>query len=351
MSRAHVAILVVAACAFPWCMAICIVVACVRQLDYLRRRLSLPPPPRATRRIVVLIPSFNVNPDGLRHTLASCLSDPYVALVVIADGGSTDGTLQAAQKAAATNDRVTLVEAPRGLSGRANCLNLAAAVAADQRDGAASGDGDAVLLFLHSDTSLPEGFGLHVVDTMSDARVALGAFGIYTSGMRDGVYGLRGRLFSVLANTLNNWRSAWMETPYGDQALFCRRSTFEAVGGIPPLALMEDSAFVWEARRHGDVAIVRQCVRTAAGQWSALGPLFVMRNYLFLCAWVLGWVSEAWLHALYYAGRPLPLTPPYREIAELSRQAVAGSPYTAPPGRQPGRRSRSRSRSSARRPR
>ena len=241
MGRTHVAILAVAACAFPWCVAICLVVACVRQLGYLRRRLSSPPPPRATPRIVVLIPSFNVNPDSLRLTLASCLSDPHVALVVIADGGSTDGTLQAAQKAAATNQRVTLVEAPRGLSGRANCLNLAAAVAADQRDGAAlaaggctsqpSGEGDAVLLFLHSDTTLPEGFGMHVVDTLSDARVALGAFGIYTSGMRDGAYGLRGRLFSVLANTLNNWRSAWMETPYGDQALFCRRSTFEVRPG------------------------------------------------------------------------------------------------------------------------
>ena len=77
---------------------------------------------------------------------------------------------------------------------------------------------------------------------------------------------------------------------------------------------MEDSAFVWAARQHGEVVLARGCVRTAPGQWSNLSFLFVMRNYMMLCLWILGLVSPTTLHAWYYPGRPLPLTPTYAVI-------------------------------------
>ena len=39
-----------------------------------------------------------------------------------------------------------------------------------------------------------------------------------------------------------------------------------------------------------------------------------MRNYLFLTLWTVGVVSPAWIHRLYYAGRPLPPDWPYAHM-------------------------------------
>ena len=304
---------------FPVCLSVCAAIACWRQLW---RLLHCHPPPSgcpAPSRLVVLLPAYNVC-ASIERTLTSCLADPHVALVVIADGGSNDGTVALTRAIAANDARVHIIKA--GLTGRANCLNLAAAIAFGLGDSAGdrgSTDDDydtdeAALLFLHSDTTVPTGFGAAIVAALRDEEVALGAFSIYTSGLRDGTHGLAGRAFSRIANTLNNWRSACMETPYGDQAFFCRRSMFEAVGGFPPLPLMEDSGFAWAARRRGTVHILPLCVRTAAGQWSSLSFLFITRNYLMLTAWVIGLVSPEWLHAWYYPDRPVPLPETYSAL-------------------------------------
>ena len=52
----------------------------------------------------------------------------------------------------------------------------------------------------------------------------------------------------------------------------------------------------------------------ASPQWGALGALYVMRNYLFLTLWVVGAASPAWIHRIYYAGRPLPTRWPYADM-------------------------------------
>ena len=266
------------------------------------------------KRLVVLIPTYNVA-TTISRSISGCLLDRHVQLIVVVDGGSTDGTVDIA-RAAATGSvgqggsgSVVVVEA--NITGRANCLNFAARVAAERLE--PSGD-DEGLVFLHADTVLPSGFGDEIMRTLADARVACGAFRIYTRGVRDGPTFLI-RLVGRIANGLNNWRSSWMETPYGDQGLFCRRSVFEATGGYPCVPLMEDSAFVWEARKHGTIPLLEPCVQSfASPQWAAFGALYVMRNYLFLCAWLLGLLSPERLHLFYYPGRQLPASVPYRDL-------------------------------------
>ena len=107
-----------------------------------------------------------------------------------------------------------------------------------------------------------------------------------------------------------------MEAPYGDQGLFCRRSTFERVGGFPSVPLMEDSAFCWEARKHGSCCILRDHVQSfASPQWGALGALYVLRNYFLLTMWAIGVLSPEHIHELYYVGRRLPQRIAYSEMA------------------------------------
>ena len=45
-----------------------------------------------------------------------------------------------------------------------------------------------------------------------------------------------------------------------------------------------------------------------------------MRNYLFLCSWLVGLLSPARIHAWYYPGRPPPVALTYRELVASRRQ-------------------------------
>ena len=134
--------------------------------------------------------------------------------VVVIDGGSGDGTPDLAVPWA---DRVASV--PRG---RANQMNAGARIAA----------GD-VLLFLHADTRLPARADRVVLDGLAGSGRAWGRFDVRIAG--------RHPLLRLVA-ALMNARSRWTGIATGDQAVFVRRDAFAAVGGFPPLPLMEDVA-------------------------------------------------------------------------------------------------------------
>ena len=311
---------------FPTCVSICVALAIFRQLQ---RRIF--PVARASaaspRRVALLIPAYNAA-HTIERAIASGLEDPLTSLVVVVACDSNDDTANVASRLARApshaETKVVVVEAAPWLRGRANCLNLAARVAAEHLE---DDDDDTALVFLHADTALPPSYGQLVIDALADGRAACGAFCIYTVGARDAP-SLLGRLVGLAANAANNARSVWMEAPYGDQALFCRRSAFLRVGGFPSVPLMEDSAFVWAARALGEVRIVRgPCVRSfASPQWLRTGPLYAMRNYLILTAWLLGLATPRWLHALYYPGRPMPRALPYSDLAAAPTDACLAAP-------------------------
>ena len=312
-------VLILAVLLFPWCLAVCTLLGLKRSLERIGRpntRSSARPPI-----VVVLIPSYNVV-NKIKDVLRLCLADELATLVVVVDGGSTDATVDVALAVAANADgRVVVEEAGAGITGRANCMNLAACIAVEhlQKEQAHYGastdiDPDTTFFFLHGDTMPPANFAELIANTLEDRNVAIGAFGIYTAGLRDGD-ALFGYLSALFANTLNNLRSRWMQTPYGDQGLFCRWSVFAAVGGFSK-PLMEDSDFVWKARALGTVSIAPACCSTYAGQWNALGIVYMMRNYLLLVVWVLGVVSPESIHRLYYPHRALP---PALSYADLSK--------------------------------
>jgi rSAM/selenodomain-associated transferase 2 len=181
--------------------------------------------------------------------------------VIVVDGGSRDAT---AQRARAAGARV---------------LESAAGRARQLRAGVEAAAGDAVL-FLHADTRLPPGFAAAVGEALADPRVAGGSFAlrfdVRTPGLRAIEWGaeLRRRFFDL---------------PYGDQALFVRRSVLAAVGGVPDAPIMEDLDLVRAARRHGRLARLPLPVTTSARRYLAGGVLRTMlRNWAALAAWRLG---------------------------------------------------------------
>lgn len=134
--------------------------------------------------------------------------------VMVVDGGSGDRTVEIARAAGAR-----VVEAHRG---RARQMNAGARVA--------RGD---VLLFLHADTRLPEGVVGRIEAALADGAVAAGAF--RTRTVNDGPPSW---VDPVLR--LADLRASYTRLPYGDQAIFARRSAFDAVGGFPEQPLFED---------------------------------------------------------------------------------------------------------------
>ena len=193
--------------------------------------------------ISIVIPALNEEAT-LAATVASARG-PGVREVIVVDGGSSDGTADLARHLAAR-----VLSAPRG---RALQMNAGAA--------AATGT---VLLFLHADTLLPEGFDTAVLTALQNPRVVGGRFDLLL---------MPGSFLLALTATLINLRSRLSRIATGDQAIFVRRRVFGDLGGFPELPLMEDIAFSRALKRAGGVACLRQKVTTSSRRWRQNGVL------------------------------------------------------------------------------
>lgn len=163
--------------------------------------------------------------------------------VVVADGGSTDGTQELARPLA---DRV--IGAPRG---RASQMNA----------GAAAAKGDA-LLFLHADTELPAG-AIEAVESALRQR-DWGRFDVTIAGAAP--------LLGMVAFFMNA-RSRLTGIATGDQAIFVKRQAFEAAGRFPAIPLMEDVAISKALKRASRPACLRERVSTSGRRWERHGTL------------------------------------------------------------------------------
>ncbi len=233
----------------------------------------MPDEPLGTRdlspRISIIIPTLNEE-RCIAQTLQAIPSSDRVEIIV-ADGGSCDRTLEIAGRQGA---RVLKVP-----GGRARQMNAAARQARGE-----------ILLFLHADTRLMAGFSSFVPETLAGKKVVAGAF-----RLRIDASGWGFRLIERVAN----WRSRFLHTPYGDQALFLSRQTFREVGGFPDLPIMEDFELVSRLRRKGRIALARQAAATSARRWQRLGLVrTTLINWGMVAGYLVG-VSPARLASWY----------------------------------------------------
>ena len=162
--------------------------------------------------------------------------------VVVVDGGSADASLSIASELA----DVALVGTP----GRAAQMNAGAAACSA-----------GTLLFLHADTTLPDNADRMILDAVSRGR-RWGRFDVHIDSARPTLR---------LVETMMNLRSRWTRIATGDQAMFISSELFDAVGGFPELALMEDIVMSSRLKRHGPPACLRQRVSTSARRWEQHG--------------------------------------------------------------------------------
>jgi rSAM/selenodomain-associated transferase 2/rSAM/selenodomain-associated transferase 1 len=174
--------------------------------------------------------------------------------VVVADGGSRDGT----RELAAAHPSAPRVLEVRG--GRAAQMNA----------GAAEARGD-TLLFLHADTRLPPDAHRSLVSSSADG----GNFALRFDG---------GDRFS---RVLGAWYALQrrLGVYYGDSAIWLRRSAFESLGGFRPLPIMDDYDLARRLERGFRTACLPGPAVTSARRWRALG---VPRT-------VFSWVLIRWL--------------------------------------------------------
>jgi rSAM/selenodomain-associated transferase 2 len=205
-------------------------------------------------KVSVIIPTVNerrhLEEVVARLRLTAGLGDVEV---IVADGGSTDGTAEVARRVA---DK--LVESPA--RGRA----------VQMHQGALAATGD-LLLFLHADTRLPGGWLGALLDVWSSKpRPGATAYRLDFDSPK--------AVYRLIA-TLGHWRSRKTGVPHGDQAIACRREDYLKVGGFPPVTLMEEYFLLPKLARLGPVKIMEEAVQTSARRYERNGPVFnALRN-------------------------------------------------------------------------
>ncbi len=209
--------------------------------------------------ISVIIPVLN-DAEALDCALSSTQDCTGVERIVV-DGGSSDELAEVAQSRG-----VKVLYSP---TGRARQMNRGAEVAEGT-----------FLVFLHADTRLPEGFDHHVRRILTESGVAAGAFQLQIDGPS-----ARLRLIERAAN----WRSRYLQMPYGDQAIFLRAELFREIGGFSDLPIMEDFQLIRRLKGRGRIVIAPAAVVTSARRWKKQGALrTTLINQLMILGFYLG---------------------------------------------------------------
>lgn len=189
--------------------------------------------------ISIIIPTYNEAGNIVR--LVQFLKDNSNGLVneiIVADGGSSDDTLDLAHKAGAK-----AIISPQ--KGRANQMNYGSSISAGN-----------LLYFVHADTFPPASFASDLLYYVS-------------SNFNCGRY--RTKFDSTnLFLQLNAFftRFDWFICYGGDQTFFITKRLFEEIGGFKPdMRIMEDYEIVMRARKSGRYKIIPKAALISARKY------------------------------------------------------------------------------------
>lgn len=202
--------------------------------------------------ISVIIPTLN-EAQSLPTLLAQLRAEVSLGEIIVSDGGSTDATRSAALAGGAR-----WVCGPPGRGGQ-----LARGIAASR---------GSVLLMLHADTAFPPG-GLAAIEAALARRAE--APGGNFSLLFDGEEAFSRWLESFYARLRRHG------VYYGDSGIFVRRTALDAIGGIRPIALMEDFDLVRRLERAGPTLhIETPALVTSSRRFAGRGRVAIIAGWL-----------------------------------------------------------------------
>jgi rSAM/selenodomain-associated transferase 2 len=164
------------------------------------------------------------------------------AEIVVADGGSTDGT---ADISGSFCDRLV-----RSQPNRAVQMNA----------GARSASSD-VLWFVHVDSEVPQGCLNEIARILDDPNVVGGYFRIRLPP---------GAVYR-LTDSFAHYAGILLRMRCGDHGIFCRRTAFLDIGGFPEVPLMEDVEFFRRLQRRGRVTYSHKRILVNPRRYETIG--------------------------------------------------------------------------------
>lgn len=245
--------------------------------------------------IAVIIPCYkegNTVAKTISHlfdsaTLSPTLGEPSVTVVQAGNNEHQDDD-DALTRMSKTHPRLTI-------------HNFAYASRGEQQNFGARSTTEPILLFLHADTLLPAGWDSSILHQLNRERARQRpTIGAFTLSLPEPIsWSLRIMLWGA------NVRARYGGLPYGDQAYFVRRDTFEAVGGFPSVPIMEDLGLLKNiGQARGQVIVDASPVLTSPRRWNKNGVVWnTILNQVFIFAWKCGATPEM-IYKWYYGREP-----------------------------------------------
>lgn len=235
--------------------------------------------------VSIIVPTLN-EAACLERTLRHLTSlNPPAWEIFIVDGGSQDKTAAIA------------------LAMGSPVIKSAAGRSIQMNHGAAAATGEA-LCFVHGDTIVPDDLVALIGQTLSEPTVVGGGFISLMTGST------RTQWLVSLHNYLKTYYAPLLFRPhlflkglrllFGDQVMFCRRSTFADCGGFnPALPIMEEADLCLKLVRHGRIKLVDRVVFSSDRRVAKWGVLKANWIYLYIgFLWGMG-VSADYLKRFY----------------------------------------------------
>ncbi len=227
--------------------------------------------------ISVIVPTYQ-EAAALPHLLSDLAAQEFVvdgqrAQIIVVDGGSHDLTSAIAEEAGA------------------ECLTATRNRGAQIAAGAAIAKGD-VLFFLHADCRLAPGSLAAIESTLAQEPTAPGG---------------NFRLLFDGDDSFSRWLNGFYAFIrrrgfyYGDSGVFVRRQIYDSLGGVRPLAVMEDHDFNRRLERTGRTLMITDPpLRTSSRKFTGRRPISIVTGWLILHALFHLGVPNHYLARLYY---------------------------------------------------